>query len=86
MCAAQRILILDDEVSLVDSLLRHFQRRGYQAVGAYLLSEAVQAIEESVRDAVPFQAIITDLQLPDGDGRTVVRLARQKLPRCPVLM
>ena len=86
MGAAPRILILDDEVALVDALTRHFRRRGYDLTQTYLVADAVQAIEQSVRDAVPFDAVITDLQLPDGDGRTIVRLAREMLPRCPVVM
>jgi two-component system, NtrC family, response regulator HydG len=86
MGAAPRILILDDEVALVDALTRHFQRRGYEPTQTYLVADAVQAIEKSVRDALPFDAVITDLQLPDGDGRTIVRLAREMLPRCPVVM
>src|SRR6266850_4307431 len=86
MSAARRILILDDEVPLVEALVRHLGRRGYTPTPAYLVSEAVRAIEDSLRDGTPFQAIVTDLQLPDGDGRAIVRLAREKLPRCPVLM
>ena len=86
MGAAPRILILDDEVALVDALTRHFRRRGYDLTQTYLVADAVQAIEQSVRDALPFDAVITDLQLPDGDGRTIVRLAREMLPRCPVVM
>ena len=81
-----RVLILDDEISLVDALLRHFERRGYEPTGAYLVAEARQAIEASVREGRPFAGIVTDLQLPDGDGREIVKLARQKLPRAPVLV
>ena len=51
-----------------------------------MVAEAAAAIDQSVRDALPFQAIVTDLQLPDGDGRAIVRLARERLPSCPVLM
>jgi DNA-binding NtrC family response regulator len=70
----------------VDALARHFRRRGYDPTQTYLVADAVQAIEKSVSDALPFEAVITDLQLPDGDGRTIVRLAREMLPRCPVVM
>jgi len=86
MGTAPRILILDDDVPLVDALTRHFRRRGYELTQTYLVADAVQAIEKSLRDDLPFDAVITDLQLPDGDGRTIVRLARQMLPRCPVVM
>jgi two-component system response regulator HydG len=86
MGAAPRILILDDDVPLVDAVTRHFRRRGYDLTQTYLVADAVQAIEQSVRDALPFDGVITDLQLPDGDGRTIVRLVREMLPRCPVVM
>jgi DNA-binding NtrC family response regulator len=86
MCAVRRILVLDDEVNLVDAVARHLERCGYAPTRTYLVAEAVTAIEQAVRDALPFQAIVTDLQLPDGDGRTIVRLAREHLPRCPVVV
>ena len=81
-----RVLILDDEVSLVDAISAHLERRGYEPAGAYLVSEAAQAIEESVKGGRPFAAVVTDLQLPDGDGRSIVKLAREKLPRAPVVV
>jgi len=83
---SRRILILDDEVSLVDALSRHLRRQGYAPTHAYLVSEAALAVEQSIREGEPFEAIVTDLQLPDGDGRSIVRLARDKLPRCPVVV
>ncbi len=51
-----------------------------------MVGEATAAIDQSIREALPFQAIVTDLQLPDGDGRAIVRLARERLPGCPVVM
>jgi DNA-binding NtrC family response regulator len=82
----RRILLVDDEVSLVDAYSRHLERRGFQTVSASLLSEAASAIDASLRENRPFAAIVTDLQLPDGDGRSLVKLAREKLPKCPVLV
>src|SRR5437764_23922 len=84
--SAPRILMLDDEESLVAALVRHFERRGYEPTGAYLVAEATKAIEESVQTGRPFAAIVTDLQLPDGDGRSIVKLAREKLPHSPVVV
>jgi DNA-binding NtrC family response regulator len=82
----RRILLVDDETNLVEAYSRHFERRGFEPAPAYLLSEAVSAIESSLRENRPFAAIVTDLQLPDGDGRSIVKLAREKLPKCPVLV
>ena len=87
MSHTPRILILDDEVSLVDAISRHFQRQGYETSCTFTVAEAQDAIERSVAaGAVPFDAILTDLQLPDGDGRSIVRLARAKLPGRPVVV
>ncbi len=86
MTTAGRILIVEDEESLLAGLSRQFERRGFEPTGAALIADAVAAIEASVREQKPFAAILTDLQLPDGDGRSIVRLARERLPRCPVLV
>jgi DNA-binding NtrC family response regulator len=82
---AKRILILDDEVSLVDALCRQFERRGYEPTGVFTVAEATAAIEDAAH-GTPFAAILSDLQLPDGDGRAIVRLARETLPKCPVVI
>jgi len=71
MCAARRLLILDDEVELVDAVARYFESRGYAPTRSYLVQQASAAIEESVRAGQPCHAIITDLQHPDGDGTPV---------------
>jgi DNA-binding NtrC family response regulator len=82
---AKRLLILDDEVSLVDVLCRHFERRGYEPTGVFTVADATAAIEAAARGA-PFAAVLSDLQLPDGDGRTIVKLVRARLPHTPVLI
>src|SRR5438105_10983799 len=82
----RRILLVDDEVSLVQAYSRHFERRGFEPTPAHRVSEAVSAIESSLKEDRPFSVIVTDLQLPDGDGRGIVKLAREKLPKCPVLV
>src|SRR5256714_678796 len=80
MRLGRRLLILDDDTELVDAVARHLERHGYSPTRTYMVAEAAAAIDQSVRDALPFQAIVTDLQLPDGDGRAIVRLARERLP------
>jgi DNA-binding NtrC family response regulator len=82
----QRILILDDEETLADGIARHLGRREFVPVTAYGVKEAIEAIERSRREGMPFDAVLTDLVLPDGDGREIVRFAREKLPHAPVLM
>src|SRR5438874_12144937 len=86
MRPARRLLILDDDTELVEAVARHLERHGYSPTRTYMVGEAIAAIDQSIREALPFQAIVTDLQLPDGDGRAIVRPARDRLPGCPELM
>ena len=86
MIMTQRLLVVDDEQPLADAVVRHFERQGFAATATYLLSDALSTIDASVLQGMPFHAIVTDLQLPDGDGRDLIRVAREKLPRCPIVM
>jgi two-component system response regulator HydG len=86
MAGPRPILIVDDEEVLVTSLVRHFRTHGYAPTGVYSVAEALSAIEASLAKAEPFSAILTDLQLPDGDGGRIVKAAHDRLQRCPVLV
>jgi DNA-binding NtrC family response regulator len=82
----KRLLIVDDEEALVEALVRHFERRGYEPEGVFTVGQATQAIEAAAAGAKRFAAVLSDLQLPDGDGRDVVKLVRKRLPDCPVVI
>jgi two-component system response regulator RegA len=82
----RRLLILDDEAPLVAALVRHFERRGYEATGVFTVAEATAAIESAAAGPNPFAAVLSDLQLPDGDGRDIVKLVRARLPDCPIVI
>jgi len=86
MSLPRAILIVDDEELLVTALVRYFGRRGYAPTGVHRLDEALAAIETSLAEKQPFAAILTDLQLPDGDGGRIVQVAHDRLPHCPVLV
>lgn len=59
----RRILILEDEPLLAKQLARLFARRGYEVHSA---SSVAQFLALALR--LPFQALLLDLRLPDGDG------------------
>jgi DNA-binding NtrC family response regulator len=86
MSLPRAILIVDDEELLVTTLVRFFGGRGYAPTGVHGVTEALAAIETSVAEKQPFAAILTDLQLPDGDGGRIVQVAHDRLPHCPVLV
>ena len=77
---ANKILVVDDERLIVDSIRYGLQREGYQIVAAY---DGEQAIEKA-REEKP-DLILLDVQLPKKDGWAVCREIRQ-VSRVPILM
>lgn len=78
-----RILIVDDEPTIVDLLEEHLQSEGYETLHAYSGEEALQILDKSTPDLV-----ILDLMLPGMDGYEVCRLMQQnpRLNHIPVIM
>jgi len=68
---AIRILVVDDEADLIATYRRLFHRHGYEVTSAATRAGGLLLIDSSTPDL-----IITDLELPDGDGLDLVRAAR----------
>jgi len=66
------ILVVDDNRSLVKGLCTFLTQEGHAAVPAGTLADARSEIA-----ARPFDLVITDLKLPDGEGLEVIRAARE---------
>jgi DNA-binding NtrC family response regulator len=81
-----RVLFVDDERDLVSSLSRYFRLHGFDTAGAYGVAEAVGKLEEARSSGTRYDAVVTDLRMPDGDGLTVLREVRRLLPGTPVLV
>ncbi|NRA64138.1 MAG: response regulator [Pseudobacteriovorax sp.] len=58
-----RVLIVDDDDILLDSLCRVMEKHGYESVGAATGAEAIEIIEKE-----PVDAVILDYMLPDITG------------------
>ena len=78
-----KILIVDDEESIVDFLGRALRRSGYKTICAYNGDDALHMIEEELPDLV-----ILDLMLPLMDGWEVCRRAKsgERTKNIPILM
>jgi len=75
------ILIVDDDRIILNSLCEFLSIEGYQTAGAASISEAKQRLAKE-----SFALVITDVNMPDGDGFEILHLVRENHPRTVVLM
>jgi|ERR1700722_1814029 CheY-like chemotaxis protein len=73
-----RILLVDDEASLLDLLRRYLERLGYQ-VDSFLKPEEALAHFES--DPARYDLVLTDLSLPVMRGDEMLARMRQRSPK-----
>ncbi len=76
-----RLLIVDDEKLIRNSLKRHFQSEGYQV----FLAENAQRALASYREYSP-EMVLLDIRLPDGNGLDVLRQIRDINPEAAVIL
>lgn len=77
----QRILIIDDEVAIRESLETLLSIEGYTVEMAANGEEGLDRIEQSSYDLV-----LLDLALPGKNGLEVLPLIRERQPALPVIM
>jgi CheY-like chemotaxis protein len=70
--SARRILLVEDHADTARALARLLAREGYHVSSADTVETGV---ERGV--AEPFDLLVCDLELPDGDGRQVLHRIRQ---------
>jgi two-component system response regulator PilR (NtrC family) len=81
MSPKNRLLIVDDEVSLLDFLSLLFQGEGYEVETASSVDEARRAIERST-----FDLVLCDILMPDGNGLDLLRDIKAVEGSPPVIM
>jgi len=72
MSLIQRILVVDDEAAIVRFLKPALEANDYEMVSAGTIAEAIKRVAADSPDIV-----LLDLGLPDGDGKDVIRRARE---------
>lgn len=78
---AQKILLVDDEQSFRERLVKAFNRRGFTALGAANFDEAMALI----RTEQPDMAVI-DLRMPGKSGLELIAAARTTAPEMRMLV
>ena len=76
-----RILLIEDDAVLREVMLRSLGEAGHRVDAA-----ATAAHARHLWHVQPFDAVLLDLNLPDGNGLAVLREARSRDDRTPVLV
>lgn len=77
----QRVLIVDDHLSMAETLADGLAEIGYEAVA---LSSSREAAKRLVADS--FDALVTDLRMPEVDGLELLKISRAAAPSRPVIV
>ncbi|HEU4386318.1 MAG TPA: sigma-54 dependent transcriptional regulator [Blastocatellia bacterium] len=76
-----RVLVIDDDQSMVELAEFHLRSRGYDVNGAATAEEGLKLAETANYDV-----ILTDLLLPDRDGIELVERLKRLLPTTEIIM
>ena len=77
----KKILVIDDEKSILDLLSVVFTKEGYSVKTALSAFKAFELIEKE-----DFALIITDIKLPEKSGLDILKFVKEKRPEIPVVM
>lgn len=76
-----RVLVVDDETAITNALELILRESGYEVVTANDLSQATSRLTGS-----PFDLVITDFCLPDGNGMDLLTSIKRDTPDTEVIM
>jgi len=79
------ILIIDDELVICQSCEKIFSRQGYHADYALSGKEALDFLQKKSAEG-GYDAIFTDLKMPDIGGLEILRLTKLNSPATPVII
>jgi two-component system response regulator HydG len=76
-----RVLVVDDELSMAEMLADGLGERGYDAVPVGSSRKAAKMLEDA-----SFEALVTDLRMPEMDGLELLATSRRLAPERPVIV
>ena len=76
-----RLLLVEDDAALADALASFLRGKGFAVDRAGTLADARAALP-----VARWSAVLLDLQLPDGDGSTLVAQIKRLAPETAVIM
>jgi CheY-like chemotaxis protein len=78
--AKKTILIIEDDVEVLDMLVRHLEHLGYHVITA---SDGMEGLKKL--DSEDYDLVVTDIVMPYVSGVGVVAAIKSKRPRIPVI-
>jgi len=85
-CRPLRILFIDDE-PLVRQLMHNvLELHDHKVTVAASGREGLELFRSNLRGSEPYEVVITDLGMPEMDGRQVARALRAESPQTPIVM
>ncbi len=75
MIESNKILVVDDDAIIRDSLCEFLKLEGYQCQGASSFNEALIELEKQ-----RYNLVITDVNMPENDGFELLRVIRKRHP------
>ena len=76
-----KILLLEDDISLVDGLMYSLKKNGFETEIVRTVSEALNSIENIGK----YDLLILDITLPDGTGFDVCEAVRRQGQQVPII-
>lgn len=76
-----RVLVVDDDRIILDSLAEFLRLESYEVVGAACLPEALEVL---ARD--PVELVISDINMPGGNGFELLHVLRKRFPETVSIM
>jgi DNA-binding response OmpR family regulator len=76
-----KILIVDDDQSILRLYREELEEEGYQIITAATGKEGLEKFETE-----DFDLVTLDIHLPDIDGIKLLRQMKEKKPRMPIIM
>jgi CheY-like chemotaxis protein len=81
-----RVLLIDDDPSLIDALRTALIDEGHKVSAANGGQSGIDTFGAACSSGLPFDIVITDLSMPDVDGRQVVENLRAISPATPIIL
>jgi two-component system response regulator HydG len=76
-----RVMVVDDDLAMAQMLCDGLEDHGYRAEPVASGRRAIELIQRE-----KFDAVVTDLRMPDADGLQVLAASRQQSPERPVII